>query len=121
MLNKERKDPWQKKVRESNPNPKKELTSTALVLSSTGVESSTSVSGMSAQAFLATKNAWKKTNLEKKKIMCLLSYKVEAPTRSSLGRASPSQIHDQVLLPLHMVVVDDGAESGNEPLPQSEY
>lgn len=52
------------KVRKSDPYPKKELTSTALVLSSTGVDSSASVSGMSADAFLATKNAWKKTNLE---------------------------------------------------------
>lgn len=40
------------------------MTSTALVLSSTGADSCVSVSGMSADAFLAAKNAWKKTNLE---------------------------------------------------------
>lgn len=55
------------KVRKSEGYPKKELTSTALVLSSTGVHSSASVSGMAADAFLAAKNAWKKTNLEGEK------------------------------------------------------
>lgn len=52
---------------ESDPHPKKELTSTPLVLSSTGVHSSASVSGMSADAFLAAKKEWKKTNLEEEK------------------------------------------------------
>lgn len=40
------------------------MTSTALVLSSTGAHSCASVSGTSADTFLAAKNAWKKTNLE---------------------------------------------------------
>lgn len=37
-----------------------------LVLSSSGTESFSIVSGMSAEAFLALKKAWKKTNLEEK-------------------------------------------------------
>lgn len=49
-----------------NSYPKKELTSTALVLSSIGTESFVFVSEMSAEAFLALKKAWKKTNLGKK-------------------------------------------------------
>lgn len=50
----------------ANSHPKKELTSTALVLSSIGTESFVFVSEMSAEAFLALKKAWKKTNLGKK-------------------------------------------------------
>lgn len=48
-----------------NSHPKKELTSTPLVLSSSGAESFPAVSGMSAEDFLMLKKAWKKTNLEK--------------------------------------------------------
>ena len=59
--------PWSIEYGRRDSYPKNPPTRVALVLSSSGTESLASVSGMSEVAFLATKNAWKNTNLQKER------------------------------------------------------
>lgn len=63
--------------------------STPLVLSSSGTESFSVVSGMSAEAFLALKKAWKKTNLEEKQhqLMAIYSSNIKTWTLRNYGRS----------------------------------
>lgn len=53
-------------------------------------------------------------------LMAFFFYSVETLSWLRLQLFSPGHVHDEVLLNLHLMVVQDGRESSNEPLPQSE-